>query len=252
VTGYPSLSAALAVRRGDLVALTGAGGKTAALLRLSRELAAAGWRVLASTTTHVGEAVESSMPVVLVGPSWGPGLAEALAAGGPAFLAGGRTADGKLGGLAPGLVDEIAASGLADVVIVEADGSRQRPLKAPAPHEPVVPASSTVVSFVMGIDALGAPVDGPLVHRSEAVRAFGAPAVTVELMAALAASPEGGLRGVPAGAAARPIVNKAAGARRAGAEAVARTILSLGRPQIDRALVTDIETSAFAAAARPR
>jgi hypothetical protein len=33
---------------------------------------------------------------------------------------------------------------------------------------------------------------------------------------------------------------------------VARTILSLGRPQIDRALVTDIETSAFAAAARPR
>ncbi|NJL94650.1 MAG: hypothetical protein HC915_13450, partial [Anaerolineae bacterium] len=46
---------ALGVRRGDLIAFTGAGGKTSALRRLSQELHVAGWRVLVTTTTRMAE-----------------------------------------------------------------------------------------------------------------------------------------------------------------------------------------------------
>ena len=43
----------------------------------------------------------------------------------------------------------------ADFVLVEADGSRQLPLKAHASHEPVIPKEANTVLVVIGIDGLG-------------------------------------------------------------------------------------------------
>ena len=43
------------IARGDVVSLVGAGGKTSTLIALAGELADEGWRVLATTTTHIGE-----------------------------------------------------------------------------------------------------------------------------------------------------------------------------------------------------
>ena len=45
------------------------------------------------------------------------------------------------------------------VVLVEADAPRGRSLKVPAPHEPVIPASTTLVVVVCALDALGQPLD---------------------------------------------------------------------------------------------
>ena len=42
-----------------------------------------------------------------------------------------------------------------DHVIIEADGSRRRPFKAPADYEPVVPSTTTTMVSVIGADALG-------------------------------------------------------------------------------------------------
>jgi probable selenium-dependent hydroxylase accessory protein YqeC len=47
---------------------------------------------------------------------------------------------------------------LADYVLVEADGSRQLPLKAHAAHEPVIPKESSTVLVLVGIDGLGKPI----------------------------------------------------------------------------------------------
>ncbi|NIW29012.1 MAG: putative selenium-dependent hydroxylase accessory protein YqeC [Actinobacteria bacterium] len=44
---------------------------------------------------------------------------------------------------------------LVDHVVVEADGSRRHPFKAPRPYEPVVPAATTVLVACVGADALG-------------------------------------------------------------------------------------------------
>jgi molybdenum cofactor cytidylyltransferase len=242
-----SLSAALGIERGDVVAFVGGGGKTTAVLRVARELGGAGWRVLASTTTKVGPTMASEMPVVLCrGDGTEAAVRAALDSAGAVFLAAGRTDDGKFEGVPPDVLDALARAGVADVELVEADGARQRPLKAPAAHEPVIPGQATIVSFMMGIDALGAKVDGPLVHRPEVVRTFGAGSlVTPELMAAIAVSDSGGLKGIPEGAAARPIINKVTESSRSDALAVASAILERGHPSIDRALVTDIRAGIF-------
>ena len=91
----------------------------------------------------------------------------ALCEHGRATLYGRRVRADKLEGVAPERVD--ALRGVADLLLVEADGARQRSLKAPAGHEPVLPRSRSLVVVLAGLDVLGTPVDGPLVHRPEVV-----------------------------------------------------------------------------------
>jgi molybdenum cofactor cytidylyltransferase len=53
---------------------------------------------------------------------------------------------------------------------VEADGSKMRPAKAPAAHEPVLPATTTILAPVLGLDAVGAEITPRTFHRAELVR----------------------------------------------------------------------------------
>jgi probable selenium-dependent hydroxylase accessory protein YqeC len=56
-------------------------------------------------------------------------------------------------------------TGLFDGVLVEADGARGKPLKAPASHEPVLPSRTARVVAVVGADALDLPLTERHVHR---------------------------------------------------------------------------------------
>ncbi|MFA9421857.1 MAG: hypothetical protein ACERLB_17060, partial [Gammaproteobacteria bacterium] len=53
-----------------------------------------------------------------------------------------------------------------DWVVVEADGSRMLPVKAPAEHEPVVPEETSLFVSVVGIDALDDSIER-VAHRPE-------------------------------------------------------------------------------------
>ena len=55
---------------------------------------------------------------------------------------------------------------LVDYVLVEADGSAGLPLKAHAPHEPVIPAESGRVLLVLGASGFGRPIR-EAAHRPE-------------------------------------------------------------------------------------
>jgi len=154
--------------RGDVVALAGAGGKTTLLGRLSHEARAAGFRVLVTTTTHVGlRAVEG--PVFMEGEGDTRAAVErALREKGLAILFGRRVRDDKMEGVRPDRVDALAP--LADLVVLEADGARGRGLKTPAEHEPVVPSSTTLLLVLASMDVLGRPLGPETVHRFELVR----------------------------------------------------------------------------------
>ena len=54
-------------------------------------------------------------------------------------------------------------------LFIEADGSKNRPLKAPAPHEPAIPSNVDKVCVVAGLSALGKPINSSSVHRGEYV-----------------------------------------------------------------------------------
>lgn len=190
--------------------LVGGGGKTSLMLALAREAAARGLRVVVTTTTHI-RAVER---LPLAGDL--EELAQLLEVS-PVVTYGVHWRDGKLspaGGL-EGCLD------LADVVLIEGDGARNLPLKAPAAHEPVIPAWTGAVLAVAGLDAVGEPI-GAVCHRVERVCALlGKPPealVTPADLAALLTHPAGGRKGVPPGAAFRLAFNKAdTPARRAAA-----------------------------------
>jgi len=112
----------------------------------------------------------------------------------------------------------------------EADGSRMRPFKAPAEHEPAIPVETTVVVAVVGADVFGKTLGAEHVHRPELVsKLSGAPlgtAVTPEIVARVLAHPEGGLKNVPAGARVVALINKVeTPADRDPARATARRLL---------------------------
>ncbi|HUG52030.1 MAG TPA: selenium cofactor biosynthesis protein YqeC [Vicinamibacteria bacterium] len=162
---------ALGIVRGDVVAVAGAGGKTTLVYRLAAEARACGLSVLVTTTTHMGAVDEELTGPLLVESEGEPeaALVEALTREGRVTLLGRRVRPDKLEGVAPSRVDALAR--LADLVLVEADGARGRSLKVPAAHEPVIPATTTVVVVVCALDVLGHPLDDERVHRVELVRA---------------------------------------------------------------------------------
>lgn len=148
------LAPLLKIEKG-VTAIIGSGGKTTLLRTLSGELPG---RVLLCTSTHFQGYAD--LPTVL--DPTAADLRKALAAH-PIVCAAGRSPTGKL--VDCGLPYETLA-GLADFVLVEADGSRQRPLKAHARHEPVIPPCTRQVICVVGLSGLHRPVS-EVVHRPE-------------------------------------------------------------------------------------
>lgn len=144
----------LEVPRG-VTAVIGSGGKTTLLRTLSRELPGT---VILTTTTHI-------LPFEGVPLLTAPTADEVRTAltRSRVLCLGTPAAEGKL--TAPSLPFSVLAD-CADYVLVEADGSRHLPLKAHAPHEPVIPKEADRVLCVVGARGFGRPIR-EVVHRPE-------------------------------------------------------------------------------------
>jgi len=114
-------------------------------------------------------------------------------------------------GYEPGTVADIAAAHDGPV-LVKADGARMRDFKAPGANEPRIPDAADTVVPIASAHVVGEPLDEEMVHRPERVAEVAGvdvgDEITPEIVGRTLASPEGGLRGVPAGATAIPLVNK--------------------------------------------
>jgi probable selenium-dependent hydroxylase accessory protein YqeC len=85
-------------------------------------------------------------------------------------------ATGRAGGVPLDMFGRLRAWCPRVCLLNEADGSRMRPFKAPAEHEPAIPVETTVVIPVVGADVFGKTLDAEHVHRPELVSALsGAP-----------------------------------------------------------------------------
>lgn len=242
-----NLSQALQVHPGDVVAFVGAGGKTTAMFKLATELAEQGWRVITTTTTRIAQD-ELRFAPQRVGFGHGMRLPETL----PAqveqhhhiFVFTKLESDNKVKGVRPEWLDQnLAAASYLDVLIVEADGSRRLPMKAPLSHEPAIPASSTIVVPVVGIDALGHPLDEQHIYGAEIINRLtghplGAP-ITPEVIAAALMHPNIGLKNTPQRARVVPLINKVTPDTLADARKIARYLLS--DLNIDRVLIASLQ-----------
>ena len=170
-----NLASALGIAPG-ITAIIGSGGKSTLLRTLGLELMRAGGRVLLCTTTHMfpvagvpwdGSSRRLDAAPWRPGASHGPGCTCEACTGlarGSICQAGVLDPEtGKLSSPAEPL-DELAQR--FDYVLAEADGSKRLPLKAHATWEPVIPAGTANVVWVVGASGLGKPVD-EIVHRPE-------------------------------------------------------------------------------------
>ena len=119
-----------------VIAVVGAGGKSSYIESLAD---GQGGRVCITTTTHIF-AMPDRMNISYIGRPEGTKLAY------------------------PGDEEFRELCGKYDVVLVEADGSRHRPLKIPAEYEPVIPENVNEIVVVMGLHSLGRKL-GEVCHR---------------------------------------------------------------------------------------
>ncbi len=204
---------ALRLQAAPCLALVGAGGKTTALFQLARQLPSP---VIVTATTHLATSqlfqadkhltVRTKEDIVQL---------ESELYNGVTVLAGEEAQPGRTSGLDMDLMEAVwsfaAAKGIP--LLIEADGSRQKPVKAPADHEPAIPAFVPQVLVVAGLAALGKPLAAEWVHRPErfaALAGLGSGAeITPQALARVLLHPQGGLKNIPPGARRVVLLNQA-------------------------------------------
>lgn len=128
-----------------ITAIVGSGGKTTLLKAMAAQFRSEGKRVFVTTTTHMfiePDALLTDDTDV---------ISQALDETGYAMA--GIPEGAKIRPLSPETYKTVCAH--ADVVLVEADGSKHMPLKFPNATEPVIPDNADEIIVVCGLNAIG-------------------------------------------------------------------------------------------------
>ena len=160
----------ISIKNREMICTVGGGGKTTALLRLGKELLNSKKRVLLTTTTKMyvpqqqdiltivkQEADIMNNPEILTGDEklkiWGRGICKPVGD------------NKKILGVKCSSLDHLFEQDIIDYILVEADGARKKPIKAPAGYEPCIPKKTTIVLGLIGIDAVGKTLNEENFHR---------------------------------------------------------------------------------------
>jgi molybdenum cofactor cytidylyltransferase len=195
------------------VAFVGAGGKTTAIFQLARQFQSA---VLVTATTHlaVDQLQLADQHFFVNDPEDLAQLEEDLPPG-VTLLTGDIDETDRASGLIAKTPERILV--LADrhhvPLLIEADGSRRLPLKAPASHEPPIPAFMDTVIVVAGLSALGKPLNSNWVHRPEIFADLSGltlnETISPEALIRVLLHPAGGLKNFPKNARSVVLLNQA-------------------------------------------
>lgn len=162
------LTETLGLHRDLRVAAIGGGGKMTLLLSLGAEWAQAGGRPLLLPTTRIADHAERGVPGVrtLALPAARTAWPAVSFLGGELLVVG-RKGDkpGMLESIALEEIPHLVEQSKADLVLVKADGSRGRSLKAHDDEEPVIPLDAGLVVALAGVDAWGMPLGSEHVHH---------------------------------------------------------------------------------------
>ncbi len=206
------LAKALRLSRKSRLAFVGAGGKSSALFIAARQLDPP---VLLTATTHLALAEATRADRWIIAQSPQDVRREGLGHAHVILYTRAEDGAGRTLGVSDATLDEIRryADELNCPLLIEADGSRRLPLKAPAAYEPAIPAFCNEAVVVAGLSGLGKPLDHAWVHRPERFAELSGlrlgEAVSLEALAQVLAHPLGGLKNIPSQAKRRLLLNQA-------------------------------------------
>lgn len=243
---------AFSIQDREIVAVVGGGGKTSLMFALAEAVPS---RVVLTTTTRIFAAQIKLATAVssytsTAEENWAQWLADLeakISEHGHCLLVG-EVEGEKAFGVPADLPAKLLAANAADVVIIEADGSRMRPIKAPAEHEPVIPAGTTLLVPVVGIDALNGRITD-IAHRPERVQEVLKLSESIthlqpQDVAQLIVSAQGGLKNLPANARAIPLISKVESETElAAARQIAQDILRASTPAIPQVVLGAVKTT---------
>lgn len=144
------------IRKGDVVTITGAGGKTSLMIALARELAQYG-RVLVTTTTKIYKPAFDIFEELILDDSIIRGTGNNI------FVAGSKIVEDKLHGLSYDKISLFKES--FDYILIEGDGAKEKLLKEWNENEPCIPPASNKVIGVINMDILNQTLVAENVHR---------------------------------------------------------------------------------------
>lgn len=193
------------------VAFVGAGGKTTALFQLAREIA----HCVITTTTHLGawQADGADLHIVIQKAEDFKELEEITFSG--VLLITGPEENDRLKSLSPESLKWLEKFCITHSLplLIEADGARQKALKAPEEHEPVIPDFVDTVVVMAGLSGLGKPLSDEWVYEAERFKRISESAtqeiVTEEIITKVLAHEDGGLKNIPAKARRIVLLNQA-------------------------------------------
>jgi molybdenum cofactor cytidylyltransferase len=245
-----TLSKALRVSQPVSIAFVGAGGKTTAIFQLARQLRAA----IVATTTHLGP-WEAELADRYIQWSDEESLPEISPTDGVTFITGPiDPVKNRCGSLNANQIETLHqfAESHKLPLLIEADGSRKLPLKAPAEHEPAIPKFVEMVVVVGGLSGLGQPLDEENVHRAAQFAALSGlklgENVTAAGLAKVLNHAQGGLKNIPAGARRVVLLNQADNIER---QAAAGSMISGLLKNYDSVLVASLQNEKIHAAFEP-
>lgn len=167
-----------------MIAVVGSGGKTTYIREQAKKYLAQGKRVLVTTTTHMyaeadtlftNDAAEICTCLQTKGYCMAGQRAKQNGNSDDTDACQAKTGQrGERTDMDTGKIRALSADVLAcaaqcaDIVLVEADGSRGKPVKFPVPHEPVIPEHTDMIVIVMGFFAVGQTIEKAC-HRPEQV-----------------------------------------------------------------------------------
>ncbi len=208
------LRRALRVDTDSRVAFVGAGGKTTAMFQLAHQLPQP---VLVTTTTHLGDwqipLADHHRIIDANDASWIDEVTEHNS--GVWLLTGPPTGDHRYTGPSSNSLLQIRCATERHnwPVLIEADGSRQKPIKMPADYEPAIPDWVNHVVVVCGLSGLNKPLSADWFHRSELatelLKLESGSALTADHLTAILTHPLGGLKNIPVGCQRSALLNQA-------------------------------------------
>ncbi|MBR5517366.1 MAG: putative selenium-dependent hydroxylase accessory protein YqeC [Firmicutes bacterium] len=146
-----------------IIAVVGSGGKTTLIKKMAQKYLAEGKRVLVTTSTHMlveEDTLVDADAKTIINQLENKGYAMA----GSKVL---NSPEEKITALPKAVYEEVCNH--ADVVLVEADGSKRLPIKYPSATEPVIPDNTDEIIVVCGLQGLGKPAKD-VCHRLELVK----------------------------------------------------------------------------------
>ncbi|MGZ9235316.1 MAG: selenium cofactor biosynthesis protein YqeC, partial [Anaerolineales bacterium] len=206
-----SLAQALRVNSSPCIAFIGAGGKTTAMFQLARQLPPP---VIVSATSHLGawQLDLADQHIITEKPAPLEELEHGLEG---VILVSGELDDDRTKPVNPDLLHWLQQfCGYHSIpLLIEADGSRGKPMKAWAEHEPPIPPFSELVVQVIGLASLGKPLNDENVHRPQIFSRLSGlrdgELITADSVVRVMSHAEGGLRNIPTTARKVVLLNQA-------------------------------------------